>query len=90
MKEITLEERLIVIETLLGLRELDKPELERLRFEQAAYAGKLLNLAANSFSFAAFQDDLLDSYVREQLARLRVTKQISEPCDCAQCQEKSA
>lgn len=85
----TLDERLKTIETLLGLHKLDDLALERLRFEQAAYAGKLLNFAANSFAYSAFQDDLLESYVRERLALLRVTKQNPASCDCEDCQGKS-
>ena len=85
----TLEDRLAAIEILLGLRDLDDPKSERLRFEQAAYAGKLLSFAANSFDFETFRDDFLASYVRARLERLQVTKQNLEPCDCNQCVGRS-
>lgn len=88
MKKMTVEDRLIVIETLLGLRELDKPELERLRFEQAAYAGRLLNFASSSFGSYAFWDDFSASYVRARLAQIGLKKPNPEPCDCEHCQEK--
>jgi hypothetical protein len=86
---MNLNQRLAAVEALLGLRKTE-PELENLRFEQAALAGKLLNLAASTFRFSEFQDDLLASYARARLAQMGVTKQTSEPFDCDQDPEKSS
>ena len=90
-KAPTLDERLKTIEVLLGLRNLDDPALERLRFEQAAYAGKLLKLSSAAFSQDAFLEELLSSYARGWLERLNFRKSASDQVrhDCDQCQEKS-